>query len=158
MDDFDSRFRELGGDVEELANPLFDLAQMLLRKHGDFLSVGMVLDSRGESKFIGASNDEEFASSVEILPILHDAIRATAAQEEIRAVAVCEWVKITPPGEVQTDAIKVLVEHVRGLTVALYLPSRKSLFGGWKFGEVQAMPAEPEVEPWRRRDPENAQE
>jgi len=53
-----------------------------------------------------------------------------------------------PAGQNQTKAVKVLVEHRRGLTVALYLPWRRKLLGGYVFGEVMAVSAQSEVRPW----------
>jgi hypothetical protein len=50
-------------------------------------------------------------------------------------------------GEV-TKAIKVLVEHNRGLTVALYLPFKKKIFRGYTFGAMFTIPANPEVYAW----------
>jgi hypothetical protein len=58
---------------------------------------------------------------------------------------VCEQVRITLADQNQTAAIKVLVEHSRGLCAALYLPYQKKLFGGYRFGDVFANPAQPEV-------------
>lgn len=91
---------------------------------------------------------EDIASSTEVLPILHDGLRAAAADSATAAIAVCERVKITPEGGSQTDAIKVLVEHARGLAVAFYLPCHKRLLRGWQFGEIMALPAKPEVGAW----------
>jgi hypothetical protein len=51
-------------------------------------------------------------------------------------------------GRSQTDAIKVLVEHARGLAVAFYLPCHKRFLRGWQFGELMALPAKPEVGAW----------
>ena len=55
---------------------------------------------------------------------------------------------VPPAGGTQTKAVKVLIEHRRGLTVALYLPWQRKMWGGHIFGEVMAMPAKPEVHPW----------
>ena len=90
-------------------------------------------------------------SPAEILPRLHDALRADARDHDLAAVAVCEDVTITPGGQKATKAVKVLVEHRRGLTVALYLPWKRKMFGGHVFGQMMALAAEPEVAPWRGR-------
>jgi len=148
MDEFETLYRELKSDLQAVLEPLVDLAQHLLRRQGTFLPFGASLSNAGQVTFAGAGTEQEMTSSVEILPILHDGLRATAGQDETMAIAVCEWVKITPEGSSQTDAIKVLVEHRRGLTVAFYLPCRKRLLRGWTFGETMALRAQPEVHPW----------
>lgn len=63
-------------------------------------------------------------------------------------MGICEWVKITRENVKQTDAMKVLVEHVRGLTVAFYVPCHKSIFGNGLFEGMFAQQAEPEVHAW----------
>ena len=66
------------------------------------------------------------------------------------AVGVAEDVTVTPIGQPPTQAIKVLIEHSRGLTVALYLPFKKKFLRGIVFGETFSAPASPEVNPWQQ--------
>jgi hypothetical protein len=62
---------------------------------------------------------------------------------------VAENVTVTLEGSASTQAIKVLFEHERGLTVALYLPFKKRFIRGFAFGETFSMLATPEVCAWR---------
>jgi hypothetical protein len=143
---------ELRPEIEAAATPLFDASEIFVRKRGAFLPHGAIVEADGGIKLIAAAAGEDLdakVSSVEVLPALHDALRAAARRQELRAVAVCEDVTITPAGQKPTKAIKVLVEHRRGLVVALYLPWKRRLIGGCAFGRVMAMPGvEPEVRPW----------
>lgn len=145
-------FAELKSDIETLAEPLFGASEVFVRKRGEFLPHGAVLETGGGVRLVMAGPDgdlDELVSATEILPRLHEALRASARERELDAVAVCEDVTITPAGQKATKAVKVLVEHRRGLTVALYLPwQRKRLGGGCVFGEVMAIAADPEVRPW----------
>ncbi len=143
-------FAELQPHIEALAEPLFGASETFVRKRGEFLPHGAVLDSAGDVHLVMAGHDDPAApvSAPEILPRLHDALRQSAQEHEVDAVAVCEDVTITPSGEKPTKAVKVLIEHRRGLTLALYLPWKKKMFGGPAFGEVMAVDAEPEVAPW----------
>jgi len=152
MSDSAALYNELKDDMRSIMEPLIDLAKQQIRRHGTFLPFGASLDGTGQVALKAAGTEQETASSIEILPILHDGLRATAADRQITAVAVCEWVRITPEGGSQTDAIKVLVEHRRGLTVAFYRPCRRRLLRGWTFGETMALPAQPEVRPWGTGD------
>jgi hypothetical protein len=152
MTDVASLYRELKVDLERVSSPLFDCAQQQVRKRGAFLPFGASLSNKGELALHAGSTGEELVSSTEVLPLLHAGLRTAAAQGGLSAVAVCEWVKITPDGGEQTDAIKVLVEHERGLTVAFYVPCRRRrLLGSWRFAATLAKSAEPEVQPWRNR-------
>jgi hypothetical protein len=146
----DDLFAELKPKIEALAEPLFDASEVFVRKRGGFLPHGAVLEAGGDVRLMMAAPDELDApvSSAAILPRLHDALRADARDHELAAVAVCEDVTITPAEQKTTKAIKVLVEHRRGLTVALYLPWRRKLLGGHVFGQVTTLPAQPEVRPW----------
>ena len=149
--EMDDLYRELKPDVEAVAGPLLDMSEQLVCKHGHFLPHGAVLTESGETQLIMAAVEglgERDVAPAEVLPLLHDALRATAAEKDHRATAVCEEVTITLEGQKPTAAIKVLVEHRRGLCVALYLPYRRKLLRGYDFGSVFVKPADPEVRAW----------
>src|SRR5436309_2827838 len=110
MIDVDSLYKELQPDLDRISGPLFEFAEQQVTKRGAFLPFGASLKRNGEIGLEAASNGQDLASSVEILPILHDGLRATVAQGDVSAIAVCEWVKIRPEGGKRTDAMKVLVE------------------------------------------------
>ena len=143
-------FAELEPQLEALAKPLFDASETFVRKRGGFLPHGAVLGAGGEVRLVMAAPEDLDArvSPADVLPRLHDALRAEARAHDLAAVAVCEDVTITPAGQKPTKAVKVLIEHRHGLTVALYLPWRRKLLGGLVFGEVMALAAKPEVQPW----------
>jgi hypothetical protein len=87
-------------------------------------------------------------SAIEVLPNLHEALRQAAREHELDAVAVCEDVTVTRAGQKPTKAVKVLVEHRRGLCVALYSAWHRKVLGGCEFDETWASAADPEVDPW----------
>lgn len=148
MGDIETLYGELKGDFQTISEPLFDFARQQLRRCGMFLPFGASLSRDGKVTLNAASTGQDIASSTEVLPILHDGLRSEGANSATAAVAVCERVMMTPEGGSQTDAIKVLVEHARGLTVAFYQPCRKRLLLGWRFAEIVAVPAKPEVGAW----------
>jgi len=150
MTNRDVLYTELKPDIAALADQLFDLSETFLRKNGNFLPHAAVLTDNGEIKLVAAVPDtsKDCANSTEVLPLLHDGLRQQARQSSIRAVGVAENVTITLDGQPSTKAIKVLFEHRRGLTVALYLPFKKKLFQGLVMGSVFSLSAEPEVSAW----------
>src|ERR1051325_11327146 len=140
MADTDSLYRELMGDLQTVAEPLFDFACQQVKKRGAFLPVGSKLLEDGETSLVAAAPEHDLTSSDVVLPLLVAALTESAAAAN--AIALCEWVKIEVAGGKQTDAVKVHAQHKRGLTVAFYIPATKSLFRGWQFGEMMVMAAD----------------
>jgi hypothetical protein len=143
-------FEELQADVATLIEPLFEFSEQCLRKRGGFLPHAAILTEEGAVELTGAAPDGGggLATSAEVLPLLQGGLRAMAKIKQLTAVAVAENVTVTPNGEPSTAAVKVLFEHKRGLTVALYLPFRKRFLRGYVFGETFMVPAPPEVDAW----------
>jgi hypothetical protein len=146
----DDLYAELKPDIYALADPLFGASETFLHNRGTFLPHGAVMTAEGKVELVMAipPGKDRPVSTVEILPLLHDALRQATRTKDIKAVAVCEDVKITPTGQKQTAAVKVLVEHQRGLCIALYLPYQRKPVGGYSFGNMMALAASPEVKPW----------
>lgn len=146
----DDLYSELKPDIEAVAKPLFEFSEICVKKRGSFLPHGAVLTATGEIRLVAAIDDpsKESASAVEVLPLLHQGLRQTAKDEAIRAVGVAEDVTVTLQGRSPTRAIKVLLEHKRGLTVALYVPFEKKLLQGFVFGSMFSTAATPEVNAW----------
>ncbi|HTG93185.1 MAG TPA: hypothetical protein VL866_11390 [Pyrinomonadaceae bacterium] len=143
----DNLYKELQPDLNRIVEPLFEFGEQQVRKRGAYLPFGATLNAAGEISLDYATGGSEIESPLDVLPLLHEGLRARAKEESLLAVAVCEWVTITTDGT-QANAMKVLVEHRRGLTVAFYVPCDKKLFKGWQFKPMFAIEAEPEVNAW----------
>ena len=124
--DIDGLYREVQDDLNRVVGPLFEFGESQVRKRGAFLPFGATLNVSSEIGMEAAGAGEEYSSAIEILPILQEGLRARAKADQLSAVAVCEWVKINRDGK-RTDAMKVLVEHQRGITVAFYVPCKRDL-------------------------------
>lgn len=146
MTDVSTLYREVKGDLQQVADPLFDFVCQQVEKRGAFLSVGSTLSTSGQVQLIVAASEEEVITNEAMLPLLIEAL--TDAAKTGDAVALCEWVKIEQGKGKRTDAVKVVAQHKRGLTVAFYLPAKKGLFRGWQFGEMVVTDADPLVETW----------
>ena len=144
-------YTELKPDIAAIANRLFDFSELCLKKRDNFLPHAAVLSEDGEVKLVAAAPESgnDNTNSTEILPVLHDGLRLKAKQESLKAIGVAENVTITPNGKPSTKAIKVLFEHKRGLTVALYLPFDKTYLNGYVFGAPFTLAAKPEVNAWQ---------
>ncbi len=137
-------YADAKSDCQTLVDFLLGFAVQQVNERGSFLPFAAALDTSGEVQAHAAHPGPDPRTSAEVLPLLHEALRPLLASG-MRAVAVCEWVRITPVGGHQTDAAKVLVEHSNGLSVAFYLPMTKRLFGKWKTGELVVQPVQPEI-------------
>ena len=148
MADKEALYEELKNDLDRIVGPLFELGEQHIRKHNTFLPFGATLLESGQVGLEAATSGEEIESSIEVLPVLHDGLRSRVQEGGVSAIAICEWVHITLEGGRQTDAMKVLVEHERGLTVAFYVPCHENFLSGWQFEAMFVQPAEGEVCPW----------
>jgi hypothetical protein len=144
-------YAELKPDISTVATSLFEVSERFLRETGNFLPHAAVLTAEGKVKLVAAAPDSKdgYADSTQVLPLLHDGLRAMAKEETLMAIGIAENVTVTPNGQAASQAIKVLFEHSRGLTVALYLPFAKKFLRRYSFGETFSVLAAPEVNAWK---------
>jgi hypothetical protein len=141
-------YSELKPDIVALATLLFEISEKFVANRGHFLPHGGALKENGEVMLVAGAPPSDWTTATEVLPLVHDGLRASVRECPCTAVAVAESVTVTPTGQRPTTAIKVLFEHRRGLCVAMYLPFKKKVFGGYSFGQPFTVPAKPEVRPW----------
>jgi hypothetical protein len=142
-------YAELKADVIAIADPLFEQSQKQLQARDDFLPHAAVLDAEGKVVVMGAmtgSRDGQ-ARADHILPMLLNGIRQVSREKVLVAIGIAENVSLTR-GEMPMQAIKVLLEHERGLIVAMFLPFHKAEGGEYYFGEAFVMPAPPALNLW----------
>jgi len=146
----DSLYDQLKPDISLVANALFDVSELFLRKQGNFLPHGAVLTRDGQVRMVAAAPNSanDMTKSTEVLPLLHDGLRHQAKEPTVKAIGVAENVTVTLEGKRPTKAIKVLFEHERGLCVALYLPFEKKIFRGHVTGAPFSLAAAAEVRAW----------
>jgi hypothetical protein len=149
MADLNDLYAEVKADIQAIADPLFEFSELCLRKRGNFVPHGAVLGVDGKVGLVAAAPENEVTNSTEVLPLLHEGLRAQAKEKELIAIGVAENVTVTPEGQPPTDAIKVLFEHKRGLVVALYLPFKRRFMRGYSFGNAFSVAACGEVNAWQ---------
>lgn len=137
-------------DLGKLATPLFEHSESLLRERGYFLPHAAVLDADGKVALLGAicSTPGGFADSTHILPMLHQGLRSIALERALTAVAVAENVSVSAPDGSTTQAIKVLVEHAEGVSMAFYLPFSETAPGAYEFHASFCHFVDAEIQPW----------
>jgi hypothetical protein len=136
-------------DLGALAGPLFTQSEKLLRERGDFLPHAAVLTGEGKVTMMGAMSGSPgaFANSWHILPMLHEGLRALASERMLTAIGVAERVDAIP-GAGAARAVKVLLEHREGLTIAFYMPFTREDSGAYTFGTMLTLFTESEVNAW----------
>jgi hypothetical protein len=144
-------YSEVKGELGALARPLFEKSEQLLRDRGDFLPHAAVLSPDGRVSLLGAmcNTGNGFASSWHILPIVHEGLRSIAGERELAAVGVAERVEGIP-GRGAGLAVKVLLEHQRGLAIAFYMPFARANSGEYSFGRMVTLFTESEVNAWHQ--------
>jgi len=149
LTDEEELYGEIKPDVRALAQPLFELSEKALRERGDFLPHAAAL-TEGKVRLVGAmcNTAAGVANSTHIKPLLRQGLRSMAHERPVTAIGVAETVTVTPDGKAPSKAIKVLLEHHRGLTMALYLPFAQDTSGDIKFGSTLSMFVPPEMNPW----------
>lgn len=148
MQSSEELYSELKPDIAALATPLFEVSEKFIGNRGMFLPHGGALKESGEIILVAGAPPADWTNATEVLPLVHDGLRASVRECPCLAVAVAEDVTVAVPGQGPTTAIKVLFEHRRGLCVAMYLPFKKRVFGGYSFGSPFTVSAAPEVKPW----------
>lgn len=131
--------------IKPLAEAMFGISIELVTRNGNFLPHGGALSMTHSVSYIAGMPDNEITNSTEVLPLVHEALRQETAKFTIRAVAVSENVFI---GKNRTPAIKVLIEHRDGLTIAMYQPFRKRFLRSPVFDDVQVISTEAEIGGW----------
>jgi len=149
LTDEEELYGEVKPDVRALAQPLLELSEKALRERGSFLPHAAAL-SEGKVRLVGAmcNTANGVASSTQILPLLRQGLKAMAHERSVTAIGVAEHVTMTSDGQAPSQAIKVLLEHHRGLTMAVYLPYAQDTSGDITFGSTTSMFVPPEINAW----------
>lgn len=150
MTDEQNLYSQVKPEVRALAEPLFELSEKALRERGSFLPHAAMLTAEGRIRVIGAmcNTRDGVANSTHILPLLRQGLRTMVQEHPATAVGYAEDVTMTPDGGAPTQAIKLHLEHSRGLTITLYLPFAKDTSGEITFGVTVSSFAPPEINAW----------
>jgi hypothetical protein len=149
LTDEEELYGEVKPDVRALAESLFELSEKALRERGSFLPHAAAL-TEGKVRLVGAmcNTAHGVANSTHIMPLLRQGLKSMAHERPVTAIGVAETVMVSPDGQAPSQAIKVLLEHHRGLTMAFYLPYVQDTAGDIQFGSPTSMFVPPEINVW----------
>jgi hypothetical protein len=141
-------YTELKGDVVSLADPLFEHSQNRLQASDEMLPHAAVLSAEGKVVLLGAMTGSRggTANAEQVLAMLHSGLRQMFREKVLMAVAVAELVYLERDHE-PVQAIQVVIEHERGLNIAMYLPYWK-VDGACAYGEAFITPVAPVLNLW----------
>lgn len=136
----DSTSEQAQADLDALLNAALPFAEEMLGKHGEFFPYAVAIDGDGEAKMVGANPGlGERPASTEVLAMLVDGLRQQ--RDGLRAVGLVSDVRLE-----RSDAVRVETEHVEGIAITVFWPyTKKRLRRGVEFGDLAAVPGEPQV-------------
>ena len=112
-------------DCEKLMNSLLPFAEKMLREHGEFHPFGGAMKPDGDIVHHGAYTGQELPKGQELVDLLTEAFRQSAAKEDYIATAIVYDMRTIPPGETEkTDAICVSLDHRNDYSVNVAFPYR----------------------------------
>jgi hypothetical protein len=126
--------------MDRLLQEALPWAQKFLNKYGEFVPFAVAMPETGEPQMFAAYDGSEHGSTADLLKLLYEGLHGKAG--EIRAAAVAVDVRLK---EIQSDAIRVEIEHREGVAIGVVLPYRvnKKLLGReLSYGEMVAVEAE----------------
>ncbi|MDR2988199.1 MAG: hypothetical protein LBV34_25525 [Nocardiopsaceae bacterium] len=136
----DSASQQCQDDLDDLLNVTLPFAQQMLEKSGEFYPFGAAMSTIGEARMLAADSGRgDHPASRVVLASLLDGVRQY--RDNYRAVALCSDVRLT-----DSDAVRVELEHMEGLAMAVLLPYKKKRLGrGVEYGEFRGGTADNRV-------------
>jgi hypothetical protein len=143
-------YADIKPDLGAIAGPLIELSGRFLRERGNFLPHAAVLTQEGKVTLVGAmcNRSDAVADPNYIKPLLRDGLKSMAHETSLRAVGVAEKVTVNQSGGEPVRAIKVMLEHRQGVSVAFYMPFSNEDSGDYVFGKTFSVPANSEINAW----------
>lgn len=133
--------------ADALFQAALQFAKLMLSKEGAFHPFGVSLDRSGQVAMVGGDVGEH-PDAAELIALLQSSFVELARQRSIQAAGVCLDCRVVPPGGTdKSDAICVRVATVAGEAIEVFVPYRKPLIGGHKYGSVFATPGQAFVLP-----------
>jgi len=127
---------------------MFEFAQQLLDKQGEFNPFAMTMGLNGDVAVFAADIGKESPTGAELAAFLSAAMRARASQGDLRAWGTCLNVGARLPGYAEkVDAICCQLEHAGARPVQVFVPFRKVALGRFEFDKPVALPGPPSAFP-----------
>lgn len=125
-------------DLDRIVGPAIELAQGQLRERGEFSPFGITLDSSNDLQ-VHAVQADSFSTSGSVIAGL--IAKFTSQRESLRAAAIVADAYFP---DLDSDGIRVVLEHAEGVALAVVLPYRNARPGhsAVAYGDIEAREAE----------------
>lgn len=108
---------------EVMLGTVLQLAEKLLKKHGEFYPFGATMKPDGEIALTAAYDGTDDPPSAQLIELLHDGFRLGAEKGAHIATALAYDVRVVPPGTTEkTDAVSVELDHRDHYSVVVFVP------------------------------------
>jgi len=131
-------------DLNDLVDYCIGFAQKQLSKHGEFFPFGASMGEDGQLAADGLLLDDEHPPSQAVIDQYIELYLSRAQTGDLRAAALCWESRISLENGPMREAISIALEHRNRESVTVYVPYKKSLLRGYRYGELAATPREPQ--------------
>jgi hypothetical protein len=130
----DAASQQAQDDLDGLLDPALGFAQQQLDKHSEFHPYAVVVDTDGQQRMVAADTGDDQPTSADLITMLVASL--SSQRDRLRATAIVADVRVA---EIDSDAVRVVLEHREGPHLAVLLPYKRRRFGrGFDFGQLQA--------------------
>ena len=138
---------DIESDVEKLMDESIVFAKQMLKKEGEFLPYGAAMKPDGEVVWVGAYDNDEHPPSQEVIDLLKQGFRQSAAKGDFKATAIIYDVriKVNDKGE-KSDAIAIAVDHKYNFSI-IYFYTYEIDNDEIRYGEIRALKGAKDVFP-----------
>ena len=131
-------------DYNALLEFLMPFAEQMLKKNGEFFPFGASVSAEGEVQACATYDGDETPASEDVIAMLVQGFQNEARDGKIRATGICYDGRIVQDGKT-VDAVIISLEHFGGSASKTCVPYTKGMFGKYRFGELTAVLAEPQI-------------
>jgi hypothetical protein len=129
----DTASQQAQDDLDGLLNPALGFAQQQLDEHGEFYPYAVVVDADGQQRMVAADTGDEQPASADLITTLIAAL--SDDRDRLRAAAIVADVRLP---ELNSDAVRISLEHSERVALTVLLPYRTRRFGrGIDYGDLQ---------------------
>jgi hypothetical protein len=136
----DTTSQQAQDDLDGLLGAALPFAEQMLERSREFFPFAVGLSGEGETRVISGLPDAGIRpESTVVRSLLLDVLRHE--RDGVRAAAVVCDVRLA-----DSDAVRVELEHIDGVAIAVALPYTKKRFRGFGYGDIRAVSSDERVE------------
>lgn len=132
-------------ECEVLMNELLPVAEMFLKKNGEFFPFGCVMKNDGTIEQVAFYDGDELPKSEEVIRNLTDTFQQWAKERKIKASGIAWDAKVFCPDNTKSDAVVMSLEHLDDYSATVASPYKITLFKRVKWKPLFASQGEKKI-------------